>query len=241
MHCEAAVAVAHKKKLNCLTMYIEIWSHFWMRMSRVKGLGKLGMRFAAWGVPPYKGRIRLSDMSPKGYIESDAMIHHPDFQMGKHCFIGSRVAIFERKNGGCITFGDRVEVNRDAVFETGSGGQIHIAANASIHPGCYLFAYVSPITIGSGVMLAPKCALYSYDHSLFPGTPIRLQPLASKGPIDIGDEAWLGFGTIVLSGVKIGKGAAIGAGSVVTNDIPENAIAVGNPARVVKMRTSPKK
>ena len=47
---------------------------------------------------------------------------------------------------------------------------------------------------------------------------------------------WLGFGVIVLSGVSIGKGAAVGAGSVVISDIPDNAIAVGNPARVVKMR-----
>jgi acetyltransferase-like isoleucine patch superfamily enzyme len=47
----------------------------------------------------------------------------------------------------------------------------------------------------------------------------------------------LGFGVIVLSGVRIGKGAVIGAGSVVTQDIPDNAIACGNPARVVKMRS----
>jgi acetyltransferase-like isoleucine patch superfamily enzyme len=85
-------------------------------------------------------------------------------------------------------------------------------------------------------MLAPNCALYSYDHSLAPDKPIRLQPLTTKGGIVISDEAWLGFGTIVLNGVTIGKGAAIGAGSVVISDIPDNAIAVGNPARVVKMR-----
>ena len=52
----------------------------------------------------------------------------------------------------------------------------------------------------------------------------------------MGDDAWLGYGVIVLDGVRIGKGAVVGAGSVVTEDIPDGGIAVGVPARVVKMR-----
>ncbi len=61
-------------------------------------------------------------------------------------------------------------------------------------------------------------------------------PLESRGGIRVGDGAWLGFGVIVLDGATIGAGAIIGAGSVVTKDVPENAIAVGNPARVVASR-----
>jgi acetyltransferase-like isoleucine patch superfamily enzyme len=60
--------------------------------------------------------------------------------------------------------------------------------------------------------------------------------LQSKGPIIIGDEAWLSAGVIVLSGVRIGKDAIIGAGSVVTKDVPDGAIASGNPASVIKIR-----
>jgi acetyltransferase-like isoleucine patch superfamily enzyme len=60
--------------------------------------------------------------------------------------------------------------------------------------------------------------------------------LKTKGGIVVGDDVWLGFGVVVLDGVRIGKGAVVGAGSVVTRDIPDNAIAVGVPARVVKMR-----
>ncbi len=63
------------------------------------------------------------------------------------------------------------------------------------------------------------------------------QPLTTKGDVVIENDAWLGFGVVVLSGVHIGEGAIIGAGSVVTRDVPEGAIAVGNPARVVRMRT----
>ena len=71
--------------------------------------------------------------------------------------------------------------------------------------------------------------------------PIRSQPLQTKGGIVIEDDVWLGFGVIVLDGVRIGKGAVIGAGSVVTKDIPEGAIAAGIPARVIKMRSDLKR
>jgi len=60
--------------------------------------------------------------------------------------------------------------------------------------------------------------------------------LLSKGGIVVEDDVWLGYGVIVLDGVRIGKGAVIGAGSVVNQDIPSGAIAVGVPARVVKSR-----
>jgi acetyltransferase-like isoleucine patch superfamily enzyme len=121
-------------------------------------------------------------------------------------------------------------------METGLGGFLRVGDNSSIHPRCQLNANVSSIIIGSGVMISPSCALYSYNHGIAPGKPIRKQPLETKGGIVIDDDAWLGFGVIVLDGVRIGKGAVIGAGSVVTSDIPDGAIAVGNPARVVKMR-----
>jgi acetyltransferase-like isoleucine patch superfamily enzyme len=63
-----------------------------------------------------------------------------------------------------------------------------------------------------------------------------LQPLSSKGPIIVDDEAWLGYGALILDGVHIGTGAVIGAGSVVTKEIPAGSIAAGNPAKVIKMR-----
>jgi acetyltransferase-like isoleucine patch superfamily enzyme len=69
-----------------------------------------------------------------------------------------------------------------------------------------------------------------------PGELIKRQPLESRGDITIGNGVWLGFGVIVLDGVTISDGAVVGAGAVVTADIPENAIAVGSPARVVGTR-----
>jgi acetyltransferase-like isoleucine patch superfamily enzyme len=95
---------------------------------------------------------------------------------------------------------------------------------------------VEKIHIGKGVMLAPNCALYCYDHGIESGKPIRKQKLTSKGPIIIGDEAWISVGATILSGVTVGNGAVVGAGAVVTKDVPNNGIAVGNPAKVVSYR-----
>jgi acetyltransferase-like isoleucine patch superfamily enzyme len=95
---------------------------------------------------------------------------------------------------------------------------------------------MSSIQIGCGVQIAPNCAFYPYDHGFARGQLIMEQPCKTKGGIIIDDDAWLGHGVIVLDGVRIGKGAVIGAGSVVTNDIPDGAIASGIPSRVVKMR-----
>jgi acetyltransferase-like isoleucine patch superfamily enzyme len=80
--------------------------------------------------------------------------------------------------------------------------------------------------------------MYSFDHGFLPGSDYVTQPLQTKGGITIEDEVWLGHGVIVLSGVRIGKGAVIGAGSVVTRDVPDGAVAVGVPARIVKTRAA---
>ena len=87
-------------------------------------------------------------------------------------------------------------------------------------------------------MIGPKCAFFCYDHGINAGEPIRKQPLITKGSIIIEDGAWLGYGVIVLSGVRIGKGAVVGAGSVVTSDIPDEGIAGGVPAKIIKMRSN---
>lgn len=219
--------------MNALTRY---WMFFWMRLSGRGFLGRTATRLAALPAPPHKARPILAEMTPKGYISAHATISHAGVTFGSNVFIDDRVLIFQRRGGGPVEIEDRVCIFRDTIIETGHGGSVFIGSGASIHPRCQINAYLSSITIGSNVMIAPGCALYPYDHGCLPDQPIRRQPLRSKGPIIIGDEAWIGFGAIILGGVRIGKGAAVGAGSVVTHDVPDGAIVVGNPARMIKKR-----
>lgn len=91
------------------------------------------------------------------------------------------------------------------------------------------------ITIGDDVQIGPGAVLWGMDHGMEPGRPIRTQPLYHE-PIVVGDDVWIAAHAVVLKGVTIGSGAVVGAGSVVTRDVPEGAIVVGNPARVLRYR-----
>src|SRR5437867_5127801 len=218
-------------------IFLIVWGRFWMRFAGLSRSGRIATRLATWGAPPYRARSYLAGLYPHGYVAPTATIYHSDLELGQHVFVGDRVLFFQAPEGGRIALGDRVSVFGDVIFETGQGGSIKVGAHSRVHRGCNLIAYLAPIQIGCDVGIAQNCALYSYNHGIAPSEPISNQPLNTKGPIVIEDHAWLGFGVIVLSGVRIGKGAVIGAGSVVTNNVPDGAVAVGAPARVVHMRS----
>ena len=207
-----------------------------MRFAGLDPLGRIATRLATWCAPPHKAGYILAGMNPLGFVAPSAIIYHSDLRLGKNVFVGDRVIIYQAKDGGPVELGDRVYIYRDTIIETGYGGSLNIGSHSGIHPRCQLNAYLGSIHIGQDVDIAPNCAFYSYDHGYAPNRPIREQPLETKGDIIVEDQAWLGVGVIVLSGIRIGKGAVIGAGSVVTRDVPDGAIAVGCPARVVKFR-----
>ena len=87
------------------------------------------------------------------------------------------------------------------------------------------------VTIGSNVFFAPNVQLYTANHPL--EADLR-KTLENALPISIGDDCWIGGNAVILPGITIGNGCVIGAGSVVTKDIPDNSLAVGNPAKVIK-------
>jgi len=92
------------------------------------------------------------------------------------------------------------------------------------------------IEVGRDCMIGPHCYITDADHGKALGKSVKSQPM-EKAAVVVEDEVWLGAHVVILPGVHIGKGAVIGAGSVVTHDIPSNAIAVGKPAQVIRMRT----
>jgi acetyltransferase-like isoleucine patch superfamily enzyme len=94
---------------------------------------------------------------------------------------------------------------------------------------------VGKVRIGNNVQIAPNVGLYTAGHPLHPDS--RNSGYEYGIDITIGNNVWLGGNVCVMPGVTIGDNAVIGAGAVVTKDIPANAVAVGNPAKVVKMIT----
>ena len=88
------------------------------------------------------------------------------------------------------------------------------------------------VKFGDNVFIAPNCGFYTAGHPI--DAESRNAGLEYAKPIEVGNDVWIGGNVVVLPGVKIGSNVVIGAGSVVTKDIPSNSVAVGNPCRVIK-------
>jgi acetyltransferase-like isoleucine patch superfamily enzyme len=113
--------------------------------------------------------------------------------------------------------------------------RIYIGSHTYINRNTFLDATLS-ISIGEHCAIGPSCYITDHDHgSDLTFSPLE-QPMVSK-PTKIGDRVWIGANVTILKGVTIGNDAIVGAGSVVTKDVPAKSIAVGNPAKVIKYRS----
>ena len=111
-----------------------------------------------------------------------------------------------------------------------------------IHKGCFVgrnFYSSVPLLVESHVMIAASVSIVGEDHStdIYPGVEIIHSPRPQACSVTIQQGAWIGCSAIILSGVTIGRGSIVGAGSVVTKSIPPFTIAVGNPCKVIRNRT----
>lgn len=112
---------------------------------------------------------------------------------------------------------------------------ISFGTNVSIHEMCYLEGY-GGITIGNDVAIAHACSMLTTDHAIDNVSTTVKNAEAICGEIVIGDDVWLGAGVKVLKGVSVNDHSVIGAGAVVTSDMPEWSVSVGMPAKVIRYR-----
>jgi maltose O-acetyltransferase len=116
-------------------------------------------------------------------------------------------------------------------FTCDYGFHIRVGARTFVNFGlCALD--VAPITIGDDVQIGPNVQLLTPTHPV--DADLRRAKWEAAEPITIGSNAWLGGGVIVLPGVTIGENTVVGAGAVVTRDLPDNVVAMGNPARIAR-------
>ncbi len=159
-----------------------------------------------------------------------------------HINIGNNVAIddYVMLDGCCeeapaIRMGDNVIVSKGCVIQAKTGP-------LTIGPNCDIGAHtvissISGITLAPSVLIAGNCYIGGARYHLEElNIPIMDQGIYSRGPVSIGEGSWIGASATILDGVSIGKGCVVGAGSLVTADIPDYGVAVGVPAKVIRSR-----
>jgi acetyltransferase-like isoleucine patch superfamily enzyme len=133
-----------------------------------------------------------------------------------------------------ITIGTGVFLGRNSILSC-KNGDIELADGANVGFNCEVFS-ASRVTIGADTLLAAYCYVIGGDHDFSdPSAAVLAQGRRSSG-VAIGAGAWLGAGAKILDGVSVGNRAIVGAGAVVREAVPDGAIAVGIPARVVGQR-----
>jgi acetyltransferase-like isoleucine patch superfamily enzyme len=213
----------------------------WIRtMLSLAPISPLFTHLAGLPLGPYKDKRKLFRyLGNRPYISPNAQISCPKLDIGPKCFIDDYVTIYAHAGAqGGVHLESNVHIYRWSVVELGKGeGRLTVGPNTYVQSGCILKAFAGNITIGANCMIADHCALTPYQHSFADiHRPMREQALTSRGDIVIEDDVWLGLNACVMDGVTIGQGAIVGAGAVVTKDVPPYAIVGGVPARVIRLR-----
>ncbi|MDB9526591.1 acyltransferase [Oscillatoria sp. CS-180] len=170
-------------------------------------------------------------------LGQSVVLRHPNrISLGDRVAIDDGVLLDASGAGDAgLVFGNDVIVSRNCVVQ-GKTGSVKLGAKVDI--GCnVILSSGNGIIVGNSVLIAGNCYIgggrYITDRT---DIPMMEQGVYSKGPVVIEDDVWLGAGATVLDGVRIGRGSVIGAGALVTKDLPEYSVAIGVPAKVVKSR-----
>lgn len=170
-------------------------------------------------------------------IGRNVVIRHPkNISFGNNVTIDDNCLVDGRGSGELgVKFEDDVLINRNCMIQAKTGA-IRFGSRTSIGSNCVIIS-TDGVFLDEAVLSAGGCYIsagaYKFEEK---DSAIMDQTAYSNGPIKIGANTWLGTGVIILDGVKIGKGAVIGAASMVNKDLPDLSIAVGIPAKVLKIR-----
>lgn len=176
------------------------------------------------------GRVRGSN-----YISLRALVERGlKLRLGTNATVGSYAKLSSRGDGS-IEIGDNTHIDDFVVLETRRGGFIKIGSGSGINAFSVIYGS-GGVTIGNNTRIASHTVIVASNHMFDDTTKNIYEQGVSKKGIVIGNDVWVGAGVRILDGVHIGDHSVIGAGSVVTRDIPENAVAVGVPARVMRLR-----
>ncbi len=155
--------------------------------------------------------------------------HLPKSQIGRGVFKTLRATLAK---GILDKVGKNVNIERGAYF--GAGKNISIGDNSGLGINCLVNG---PLTIGRDVMMGPDVVIITQRHNYDDiNIPMWRQKNHERAKVTIEDDVWIGIRVIILPGVTIGKGAVIGAGSVVTKNVAPYSIVGGIPAKVIKLR-----
>lgn len=141
--------------------------------------------------------------------------------VGEGCYIGHDVFLCVKDTFGDQKFNPEITIGDNFIL----GDYSHIAAT-------------NRITIGDNVLTGKNILIVDNAHGVSDRRMLDIapaqRPVSSKGPVVIEDNVWIGGNACIMPGVRIGKGSIVGAGSVVTKDVPPYSVVAGNPARIIK-------
>ena len=161
-------------------------------------------------------------------------VAYPSVQLGENIFLGNCVLL--ATDGGTMGIGGNSSVASLVRIES-KGGAVDKGANSFIGQGAIIVS-CSEISIGVNALIAEYVTIRDQDHEFESDGPTTDGGMRTA-PIRIGRNVWIGAKATITRGVSIGDNAVIGANAVVTRDVPENAVACGVPAKIMRLRGAP--
>ncbi|CAA9490828.1 MAG: Maltose O-acetyltransferase [uncultured Solirubrobacteraceae bacterium] len=184
--------------------------------------GMLNLRYARLALRWVRLKLRW-----RGRLKTDGL-----------CFVAPDV-VFEIGPDATVTLGRWSWIGHGTKIRAHEG-EVSIGAKTVIGQECTISAF-QHVSIGRECIVADRVMLIDFDHGVVEvERPVRVQGIY-KRDVRVGHNVWIGYGACFLRGVTVGDNAVIGTTSVVTADVPDNAVSAGVPARVLRMREAPER